>query len=84
MCHTRDLNPQVDDGLDLTREELTRYSRHLSLPEVGVDGQKKIKNSKVLIVGMGRLGSPVSLYLAAAGVGTIGLVDFDVVDVSNL
>jgi len=46
MCHTRDLNPQVDDGLDLTREELTRYSRHLSLPEVGVDGQKKIKNLK--------------------------------------
>tara|TARA_B100001964_G_C13973763_1_gene483090 strand:- start:118 stop:372 length:255 start_codon:yes stop_codon:yes gene_type:complete len=84
MCHTRDLNPQVDDSLDLTREELARYSRHLSLPEVGVDGQKKIKNSKVLIVGMGRLGSPVSLYLAAAGVGTIGLVDFDVVDVSNL
>ena len=84
MCHTRDLNPQVDDSLDLTREELARYSRHLSLPEVGVDGQKKIKNSKVLIVGMGRLGSPVSLYLAAAGVGTIVLVDFDVVDVSNL
>ena len=84
MCHTRDLNPQVDDSLDLTREELARYSRHLSLPEVGVDGQKKIKDSKVLVVGMGGLGSPVSLYLAAAGVGTIGLVDFDVVDVSNL
>jgi len=70
--------------INLTQEELARYSRHLNLPEVGLDGQKKIKDSKVLIVGMGGLGNPVSLYLAAAGVGTIGLVDFDVVDVSNL
>ena len=70
--------------INLTQEELDRYSRHLNLPEVGLDGQKKIKDSKVLIVGMGGLGNPVSLYLAAAGVGTIGLVDFDVVDVSNL
>jgi adenylyltransferase/sulfurtransferase len=70
--------------INLTQEELDRYSRHLNLPEVGQDGQKKIKDSKVLIVGMGGLGNPVSLYLAAAGVGTIGLVDFDVVDVSNL
>ena len=94
---TGGLNSQVDDGSDvriipsiaggtpdLTPEELARYSRHLSLPEVGIDGQKKIKDSKVLVVGMGGLGSPVSLYLAAAGVGTMGLVDFDVVDVSNL
>ena len=71
-------------NINLTQEELDRYSRHLNLPEVGQDGQKKIKDSKVLIVGMGGLGNPVSLYLAAAGVGTIGLVDFDVVDVSNL
>jgi len=77
--------PSIAGGtIDLTQEELIRYSRHLSLPEVGVDGQKKIKASKVLIVGVGGLGSPVSLYLAAAGVGTIGLVDFDVVDESNL
>ena len=77
--------PSIAGGTtDLTQEELIRYSRHLSLPEVGVDGQKKIKASKVLIIGVGGLGSPVALYLAAAGVGTIGLVDFDVVDESNL
>ena len=77
--------PSIAGGVsDLTQEELIRYSRHLSLPEVGIAGQKKIKASKVLVVGVGGLGSPVSLYLAAAGVGTIGLVDFDVVDVSNL
>jgi|ETNmetMinimDraft_32_1059908.scaffolds.fasta_scaffold06781_3 adenylyltransferase/sulfurtransferase len=69
---------------ELTQEELIRYSRHLSLDEIGLEGQRKIKASKVLIVGMGGLGSPISLYLAAAGVGIIGLVDFDVVDVSNL
>ena len=68
----------------LSPDEFIRYSRHLSLPEVGVDGQKKIKSSKVLVIGAGGLGSPVSLYLAAAGVGTIGMVDFDVVDESNL
>ncbi len=91
------LSTLVDDGSDiriipsiaggnseLTQEELIRYSRHLSLPEVGVSGQKKIKASKVLVIGVGGLGSPVSLYLAAAGVGTMGLVDFDVVDESNL
>ena len=68
----------------LSPDEFIRYSRHLSLPEVGIDGQKKIKSAKILVIGAGGLGSPVSLYLAAAGVGTIGMVDFDVVDESNL
>ncbi|MFN4131571.1 MAG: HesA/MoeB/ThiF family protein, partial [Caldimicrobium sp.] len=68
----------------LTKEEIYRYSRHLLIPEVGVKGQKKLKASKVLIIGTGGLGSPVSLYLAAAGVGKIGLIDYDVVDESNL
>jgi sulfur-carrier protein adenylyltransferase/sulfurtransferase len=67
-----------------TAEELTRYSRHFVIPEVGEKGQAKLLDSKVLILGAGALGSPSSLYLAAAGVGTIGLVDFDVVDMSNL
>jgi len=69
---------------DLSNEEIARYSRHLILPEVGMEGQKKLKAAKVLCVGTGGLGSPLALYLAAAGVGTIGLVDFDVVDSSNL
>ena len=68
----------------LTREELVRYSRHILLPQVGEEGQRTLKNSRVLLVGAGGLGSPVALYLAAAGVGTIGLVDFDAVDLSNL
>ena len=68
----------------LSNEELERYSRHLILPEVGVEGQLKLKASKVLLVGTGGLGSPLALYLAAAGVGTLGLVDFDIVDYSNL
>ncbi len=68
----------------LTPAELLRYSRHLSLPDVGVEGQRRLKAAKVLIVGAGGLGSPTALYLAAAGVGTLGLVDFDVVDVTNL
>jgi sulfur-carrier protein adenylyltransferase/sulfurtransferase len=75
----------TDDGLPpLVSDEVVRYSRHLHLPEIGVFGQSRLKNSSVLIIGTGGLGSPVSLYLAAAGVGTIGLVDFDIVDISNL
>jgi adenylyltransferase/sulfurtransferase len=68
----------------LTNDEISRYSRHLIMPEVGVEGQRRLKAARVLCVGAGGLGSPSSLYLAAAGVGTIGLVDFDVVDASNL
>ena len=69
---------------DLSAEEIKRYSRHLIMPEVGVDGQKKLKAGKVLCIGAGGLGSPAAMYLAAAGIGTIGIVDFDVVDFSNL
>ena len=69
---------------DLSRDEISRYARHLILPDVGVEGQKRLKASRVLLVGAGGLGSPLALYLAAAGVGHIGLVDFDVVDVTNL
>jgi len=68
----------------LSHAEMLRYSRHLLLPEVGVTGQRKLKAARVLVVGAGGLGSPVSLYLAAAGVGTVGIVDFDVVDLTNL
>ena len=74
----------ADNIMELSSTELKRYARHLVLPEVGVEGQKKLKAASVLIVGAGGLGSPVALYLAAAGVGRIGLVDFDVVDESNL
>jgi adenylyltransferase/sulfurtransferase len=68
----------------LSREEVQRYSRHLIMPEVGMSGQKKLKAARVLLIGTGGLGSPTALYLAAAGVGTLGLVDYDVVDVTNL
>ena len=71
-------------GAHLTREELARYARHLVLPEVGREGQERIKAARVLLVGAGGLGSPAALYLAAAGVGTLGIVDPDVVDVTNL
>ena len=74
----------VADLPSLTHEEVQRYSRHLIMPEVGLDGQRRLKAARVLCVGAGGLGAPASLYLAAAGVGTIGLVDFDAVDVSNL
>ena len=71
-------------NIDLNHAEILRYSRHLLIPEVGLSGQKKIKAASVLVIGTGGLGSPVALYLAAAGVGRIGLVDYDVVDSSNL
>src|SRR5438874_1992550 len=77
-------SPGADVLPTLDRAELVRYSRHLLLPEVGVEGQRRLKAARVLLVGAGGLGSPVALYLAAAGVGTIGLVDFDTVDVTNL
>ena len=70
--------------LHFSEEQVQRYSRHIILPEVGVDGQEKLLSSRVLIAGMGGLGSPAALYLAAAGIGTFGLVDFDVVELSNL
>jgi sulfur-carrier protein adenylyltransferase/sulfurtransferase len=78
------LPPLVEPAAELTREEVARYSRHLIIPDLGVDGQKRLKNAKVLVIGAGGLGSPALLYLAAAGVGTIGIVEFDVVDESNL
>ncbi len=79
--------PSIAGGVDhvgFSPEESLRYHRHLIMPEIGVDGQQKLKRARVLIIGAGGLGSPAGLYLAAAGVGTIGIVDFDVVDVTNL
>ena len=78
------LPPLVQPADALTRQEVMRYSRHLIIPDVAMDGQKRLKNARVLAIGAGGLGSPVLLYLAAAGVGTLGIVDFDVVDESNL
>ncbi|MCV6973422.1 adenylyltransferase/sulfurtransferase MoeZ [Mycobacterium bourgelatii] len=78
------LPPLVAPAPSLTREEVARYSRHLIIPDLGIDGQKRLKNARVLVIGAGGLGSPTLLYLAAAGVGTLGIVDFDVVDESNL
>jgi molybdopterin/thiamine biosynthesis adenylyltransferase/rhodanese-related sulfurtransferase len=78
------LPPLVEPAAELSVDEVRRYSRHLIIPDVGVTGQKRLKNARVLIVGAGGLGSPALLYLAAAGVGTLGIVEFDTVDESNL
>ncbi|MBD2608600.1 molybdopterin-synthase adenylyltransferase MoeB [Scytonema hofmannii FACHB-248] len=77
------LNPNLDE-VQLTKDDYERYSRHLILPEVGLEGQKRLKSASVLCIGTGGLGSPLLLYLAAAGIGRIGIVDFDIVDTSNL
>ena len=85
IVHTAMATPVESIPLpELTTDDLSRYSRHLILPEVGMEGQRKLKAARVLCVGTGGLGSPLAFYLAAAGVGTLGLVDFDVVDASNL
>src|SRR5258708_37066086 len=78
------LPPLVEPAAELSVDEVKRYSRHLIIPDVGMAGQKRLKNAKVLVVGAGGLGSPALLYLAAAGVGTLGIADFDTVDESNL
>jgi molybdopterin/thiamine biosynthesis adenylyltransferase/rhodanese-related sulfurtransferase len=80
----RSSNQTVTEDLKLSNQEIIRYSRHLIMPEVGMEGQKKLKAASVLLIGAGGLGSPLAMYLAAAGVGRIGVVDFDVVDSSNL
>ncbi|MET8800404.1 adenylyltransferase/sulfurtransferase MoeZ [Nocardia sp. NPDC004568] len=84
MSSPQSLPPLVEPAAELTRDEVARYSRHLIIPDLGMDGQKRLKNAKVLVIGAGGLGSPALLYLAAAGVGTLGIVEFDEVDASNL
>jgi sulfur-carrier protein adenylyltransferase/sulfurtransferase len=84
MQTTQPLVDSPNGVVELSNDEIARYSRHLIMPEVALEGQKKLKNAKVLTVGTGGLGSPLALYLAAAGIGTLGIVDFDVVDESNL
>src|SRR5690349_22876169 len=76
------LPPLVEPADELTIDEVRRYSRHLIIPDVGMSGQKRLKNARVLVIGAGGLGSPALLYLAAAGVGTLGIVEFDEVDES--
>jgi adenylyltransferase/sulfurtransferase len=78
------LPPLVEPADALTVDEVRRYSRHLIIPDVAMSGQKRLKNAKVLVIGAGGLGAPALLYLAAAGVGTLGIIDFDTVDESNL
>src|SRR5919202_190930 len=80
----RPLTNAPNGEVELSNEEIARYSRHLIMPEVALDGQKKLKQARVLTIGAGGLGAPLAMYLAAAGVGTLGIVDFDVVDESNL
>ncbi|WP_072752456.1 adenylyltransferase/sulfurtransferase MoeZ [Rhodococcus maanshanensis] len=84
MKSKNSLPPLVEPAAELSRAEVARYSRHLIIPDVGMVGQKRIKNARVLVIGAGGLGSPALLYLAAAGVGTLGIVEFDEVDESNL
>jgi len=81
---SRQQAPLVQPADGLTKEEIRRYSRHLVLPDVGMEGQRRLKNARVACVGAGGLGSPIAMYLAAAGIGTLGIVEFDVVDESNL
>src|SRR6266702_2819660 len=84
MATPIDLLGNRAESISLSSPEVARYSRHLIMPEVGMDGQKRLKAARVLLIGAGGLGSPLGLYLAAAGVGRLGIVDFDVVDFSNL